>query len=172
MKYTFCILAFLILISCRESNSKYKATVTSENHGLINKGTGHDIAFSEQELLNLNFEKATLYKLADTISADFNGDGFLDKAVFNKENGTSGIIIIHGQTNEEIRIGFGKNIAHLTEFDWVDYWGLVEDNETSETTFSEDGEVFGVKDIKLENPSILVEAEELGGGLITFINGN
>jgi hypothetical protein len=103
--------------------------------------------------------------------ADFNGDGILDKAVYKKENATSGIIIKHGQTNEELKIGFGKPFAHMTEFDWVDYWGLVEDKETSETTFTEDGDVLGSKEVKLQNPSIALGANEAGGGLITFING-
>ena len=117
------------------------------------------------------FKKATLYKLTDTITADFNGDGTLDKAFYKKDNGTSGIIIRHGKTNEEVKIGFGKQFEHMREFDWVDYWGLVEDRETSETTFSEDGDVLGSKDVKLQNPSIALGADELGGGLITFLNG-
>lgn len=102
--------------------------------------------------------------------SDFNGDGFLDKAVYKKENETSGIIIIHGKTNDQVKIGFGKQFSHLTEFNWVNYWGLVEDKETSETTFTEDGDVLGSKDVKLQNPSIVLGADEVGGGLITFIN--
>ena len=117
------------------------------------------------------FEKATLYKLTDTITADFNGDGIEDKAYFKKENQNSGIIIKHGQTNEVVKIGFGKKFAHMTEFDLVDYWGLVEDKETSETTFTEDRDVLESKDVKLQNPSIVLGADELGGGLITFLNG-
>ena len=79
-------------------------------------------------------------------------DGFLDKAFYKKENETSGIIIKHGKTNEEFRIGFGKNFSFWTDFEcnWVDYWGLVEDRETSETTFTEDGEVLGSKQVILQ----------------------
>ena len=59
----------------------------------------------------------------------------------------------------------------MKEFDWVDYWGLVEDRETSETTFADDGDVLGSKEVKLQNPSIALGADEVGGGLITFLNG-
>lgn len=59
----------------------------------------------------------------------------------------------------------------MKEFDWVDYWGLVEDKETSETTFADNGDVLGSKAVKLQNPSIALGASELGGGLITFLNG-
>ena len=59
----------------------------------------------------------------------------------------------------------------MTEFDWVDYWGLVEDKETSETTFTEDGDVLDSKTVNLKNPSIALGKDEVGGGLITYLNG-
>lgn len=119
------------------------------------------------------FDKATAYPLNDTITADFNGDGFLDRAFYKKENETSGIIIRHGQTTEEVRIGFGQDFSIWPEFNcnWLDYWGLVEDRKTTEVTFTEEGDILGSKDVKLQNPSIALGANELGGGLITFLNG-
>lgn len=124
-----------------------------------------------RESLNLSFEKSTLFNLTDTITADFNGDGIIDKAVYVKEIETSGIIIIHGKLNEEVRIGFGEHFAHMTEFDWVDYWGLVIDKETSQVTFTEDGDILGSEDVRLQNPSIALGENEAGGGLITYLNG-
>lgn len=118
------------------------------------------------------FEKGTLYNLSDTIAADFNGDGILDKAIYKEEKETSGIIIKHGGTNEEFRIGFGRDFSIWTEFDcnWVDYWGLVEDKETHEVT-TEDDE-FGIDNkVKLENPSIALGKYDVGGGLVAFIEG-
>lgn len=170
---------------CGQSNSEQiqdivKDTLANQISDSTNKENND---FAEQDPTEKNqteeyrkqylsgFEKATLYKLTDTITADFNGDGFEDKAYFKKENQNSGIIIKHGQTNEVVKIGFGEKFAHMTEFDWIDYWGLVEDKETSETTFTEDGDVLGSKDVKLQNPSIVLGADELGGGLITFLNG-
>lgn len=116
------------------------------------------------------FIDLTMIKLSDPIFADFNGDGFKDKATFKIDNKTSGIIIEHGKTNEVIKIGFGKKFAHLTEFNWVDFWGLVKDIESYEIVI-EDNEIIGGRKVILENPSILVRKEEAGGGLVTYKNG-
>lgn len=186
MKQIIYILTFLILTGCGQLKSEQNTVSVSDTQFVLNSDTiSKDNKINDQQKSaeenqnegddrkqSLNgFKKATLYKLTDTISADFNGDGIIDKAFYRKENGTSGIIIKHGQTNEVIKIGFGKSFAHFTEFDWVDYWGLVEDRETSETTFTEDGDVLGSKEVKLQNHSIALGADEVGGGLITFING-
>jgi len=184
MKHIIYILTFLILSSCGQSNSGVKTvsdtkimsksdTISADNNKNVHqKSTEKKQSEDDYKKQSLSgFKKATLFKLTDTIRADFNGDGTLDKAFYKKDNTTSGIIIIHGKTNEEVRIGFGKPFSHFTEFDWVDYWGLVEDRETSETTFAEDGDILGSKKVKLLNPSIALGEDELGGGLITFING-
>ncbi|HTO37707.1 MAG TPA: hypothetical protein VL021_04725 [Brumimicrobium sp.] len=195
MKKTIYIFTFLVLLSCGESNSKQKTTeqpitsITNNTKKSLKKKDdtlkfearkelgGEESSYNPEkyrrESLNMSFKNATLFSLADTIIADFNGDGIKDKAVYVKENETSGIIIFHGKTNEEVRIGFGKSFAHLTEFDWIDYWGLVKDRETSETIFEDNGngDVIGSKDVMLQNPSIFLGADEQGGGLITFING-
>lgn len=180
MKQIIYLLIFLILTSCGQSNSEKKVTtvsvttITDNNVKVQQNSKEDDQKADEYRKQSLNgFEKVKLYKLTDTLSADFNGDGIIDKAFYKKENKTSGIIIKHGQTNEEFRIGFGKKFATWTDFDcnWVDYWGLVEDKETSETTFTEDGDVLGSKEVKLQNPSIVLGEDEVGGGLITFING-
>ena len=128
-----------------------------------------DIDFQKKSLES-EFEKATFFQLTDTIVADFNGDGNLDHALFEKVNGTSGIIIKHGKTNEEVKIGFGEPFDYLTEFNWVDFWGLVNDSETYEIVF-EDNEIVGDKTVTLENPSIVLIKEEVGGGVITFKDG-
>jgi hypothetical protein len=193
MRKIIYILTFLVFTGCGESNSEKKnadVSVTAKTDSTENLGIKKDDTLKldnrkdsiieesnynpeeyRRESLNLSFEKATLFNLTDTISADFNGDGIIDKAVYVKENETSGIIIMHGKINEEVRIGFGKQFAHMTEFDWVDYWGLVMDKETSETTFTEDGDILGSEDVKLQNPSIALGKDEVGGGLITFMNG-
>jgi hypothetical protein len=178
-------LTVLVLTGCGQSNSEQTQNISKDNLAdQISDTTNKERNdFSEQDLTEKNqtdesrkqslsgFEKATLYQLTDTVMGDFNGDGFLDKAIYKKETETSGIIIIHGKTNEQVKIGFGEPFAHMTEFNWVDYWGLVEDKETSETTFTEDGDVLDSKIVKLKNPSIALGKDEVGGGLITFLNG-
>ena len=178
MKQTICILIFGVLTSCGQSNSREKITTAADT-----KSTEKDVKNSTENNQSqedyrkqslIGFEKSTLYKLTETITADFNGDGIADKAIYMKENETSGVIIKHGKTNEEFRIGFGKKFSTWSDdFDcnWVDYWGLVEDEETIETTFTEDGDVLGTKEVKLQNPSIVIGEDEIGGGLITFLKG-
>jgi hypothetical protein len=185
MKQIIYITTFLILTGCGQTNSEQnsninKDTITdkvldttiSDNKQIAKQNSTDENLTEDYRNQSLSgFEKTTLYKLTDTITADFNGDGFLDKAIYKKEKETSGIIIIHGKTNEQVKIGFGKQFAHMTEFDWVDYWGLVEDKETSETTFTEDGDVLDSKTVNLKNPSIALGKDEVGGGLITYLNG-
>jgi len=185
MKQTIYILTLLVLIGCGQSKSEETQNAVSDTltDQISDTTIKESSVFAEQNSTDENltedyrnqslsgFEKATLYALTDTITADFNGDGFLDKAIYKKEKETSGIIIIHGKTNEQVKIGFGKQFAHMTEFDWVDYWGLVEDKETSETTFTEDGDVLDSKTVNLKNPSIALGKDEVGGGLITYLNG-
>ena len=178
MKPIIYILTFWFLTSCGNSNSNEKTPTVADKIATENEvknskeNNTSEEQYRKQSLSG--FDKAKLYKLTDNISADFNGDGIVDKAFYKKENETSGIIIKHGKTNEEFRIGFGKKFSTTTnDFDcnWVDYWGIVEDKETIETTFTEEGDVLGTKEIKLQNPSIVLGADEVGGGLITFKNG-
>ena len=178
--YIFGVLALISLAGLAAQQSSIVSSISSDQLAVFNKETrkdstgnnsGYNLKEYRQRALDASFEKAISYDLPDTKCADFNGDGETDQAVYIKNNKTSGLIIIHGKTNEEIKIGFGKPFSHMTEFDWVDYWGLVEDRETSEVTFTKDGEVSGSRAVKLENFSIELGADEVGGGLITFING-
>ncbi|MFC5192715.1 hypothetical protein ACFPIK_13135 [Algoriphagus aquatilis] len=178
MKYLIYVLNFLILTSCDQSNSNKESQqeISSEKDRV-------DIKDKEEPEQNLNetteyanqglsseFKKVTTFNLTDTLIADLNGDGKLDQAVFNRKNETSGIVITHGETSEKIKIGFGELFAHLTDFNWVDYWGLVYDSETYEIVI-EDDEIIGGREVKLDNPAIVVRKEEVGGGLITFKEG-
>lgn len=184
LKQRIYLIPFLVLAGCGQKNPEQPSkslaepvsdTAVSNNPEKASKkpvieenpGEGSRQSLSE-------FDKATPYPLTDTITADFNGDGFLDKAFYKKEDETSGIIIRHGgQAGEEVRIGFGQDFSIWPEFNcnWLDYWGLVKDRETTEATFTEEGDILGSRDVKLQNPSIALGANELGGGLITFLNG-
>ncbi|MEZ4828990.1 MAG: hypothetical protein R3C61_22290 [Bacteroidia bacterium] len=183
MKHITYILTFLILTSCGQSNSdkESKKEISAETDTIkveskvdttkpdLKQSSTKQTEHNNQDL-SYEFKEATIFKLTDTINADFNGDGYADQAIFKKENETSGIIITHGETNQVIKIGFGEPFAHLTEFNWVDYWGLVNDSETYEVVI-EDAEIIGDREVKLDNPSIVVRKEEVGGGLITFKEG-
>ena len=186
MKQIIYILTFLILTGCGQTNTERNSNIVLDsiadqvvdtsildNNQLAEQTTTDENQSEENRKQSLSgFEKATLYKLTDTITADFNGDGFLDKAIYKKDNETSGKVIIHGKTNDQVKIGFGKLFSHMTDFNWVDYWELFEGTETSETTFKDDGDILGSKKVKLQNVSIFIGRHEEGGGLITFKNGN
>ncbi|WP_438963119.1 hypothetical protein [Nonlabens sp.] len=183
MRQITYILTFLILTSCGQSNSdkesKNKISAESDTIKVESKydTTKSDLkqnSTEQTEIINQDlsyeFKDATIFKLTDTINADFNGDGNTDQVIFKKENENSGIIITHGKTNQKIKIGFGEPFAHLTEFNWVDYWGLVNDSKSYEIVI-EDAEIIEDREVNLENPSIVVRKEEVGGGLITFKDG-
>lgn len=126
---------------------------------------------TQKGLLGYEFKRAELIGLKDSIREDLNGDGFLDKAIFTNEDGKSGILIMDGQTNEEIKIGLGNEFEEMgDDFSWVDYWGIVRDSITYEIII-ENAEILGDTIVQLDNPSIVVRKEEVGGGLITFRNG-
>lgn len=183
MKHISFILTFLVLSSCNKFNShkNFKHGVSTEADSVEMK-VGTEIPSPEvdrnsteqdkydNQNLSYEFKNAAIFKLTDTLKADFNGDGKLDQALFKIENETSGIVLAHGETNEIIKIGFGVPFGHLTQFNWVDYWGLVNDSETFEIVIQE-GEIIGGKEVKLDNPSIFVRKEEVGGGIITFKSG-
>lgn len=172
------LLLTLILSGCIKSKPEQKATKAT----VPLKNKREQVVRADSTKQNLikddpaapilyGFKNAKAYRLTDTLKADFNGDGIIDRAIFKKDTIASGIIITHGSTNQVFTIGFGKAFFHLTDLNWVDYWGLVKDKETTETTFDETGDVLGSKTVELQHPSIIVEAHELGGGLITFRNG-
>jgi outer membrane biogenesis lipoprotein LolB len=182
MRQITYILTFVFLTGCGNSNQKTESKeinsdkleqekIESVNNieNLQNQTNANTIDFQRQTLSS-EFKNAKLYNLTDTIEADFNGDGNVDKAVFIKDNQNSGIIIKHGETLSQVKIGFGQPFAHLTNFNWVDFWGLVNDSTSYEILFNET-DIICDTIIRLENPSIVVRKEEVGGGLITFKNG-
>jgi len=191
MRKIIYILILLIYTACGEVNSSNKNTDvlpmkentvnleiekndTSKLRKIITLSTQKNDYNPDEfrkESLKRSFEEVILFKLTDTIKADFNGDGIIDEAVFIKDNEASGIIIRHGKTHEEVKIGFGNKFAHFKDLNWVDYWGLVKDKETAQTIFNKEGDVITTKNVKLQNPSILLGKDEVGGGLITFLKG-
>lgn len=121
--------------------------------------------------LPYEFEQAQLFDLKDTLQEDFNGDGTIDQAVFLTKDGKAGIIITNGNTQEQTKIGLGNEFEEQRDdFSWVDYWGVLQDSSTYEVIIT-DGEITGDTLVRLENPSIFVRKEEVGGGLITFRDG-
>ncbi|GAA4081867.1 hypothetical protein GCM10022390_020 [Flavobacterium anseonense] len=69
------------------------------------------------------------------------------------------------------KIGDDESFDEITNnFNWADYWGVTNDKQTFEILVNE-SEVIGDTIVKLENKSIFIRKEEVGGGVITFKNG-
>ncbi len=185
MKKQLVILSTIVLLfGCGQTNKektlqtentvKHDSTLncrTSEKDSLGN------IMNSRKETLNREFKEYKIYRLNETLCEDFNGDGIADKAEFVKSNGKTGIIITDGKSKELTRLGFGKKFAHLTDFDWVNYWGVLKDSSTKEVEFDNNsGDILGSKTVQLKNISIFLRQDEneegSGGGIITYEDNN
>lgn len=120
-------LTILLLIGCglsnNKKNSKSENVINQDSTSTISKVDNDSInklmQFREENL-NSTYNNYKIYNLKDVINEDFNGDGIVDKAEFKKQK-NSGIIITDGKTHKETKLGFGKEFAHLTDFDWVDF---------------------------------------------------
>ena len=121
------------------------------------------------EELAFNFKDFEHRTLSDTIYADLDGDGNIEKAFFMSHQGKQGILIVDSQSIDSVKIGFGKAFEEMDNFGWVDYWGLVRDSVTHEVVIN-DGEIVGDTTVVLDNPSIVLRKMEVGGGIITFQN--
>lgn len=175
------LFAIVILAACNKTGPKQVSeSIPSVDAPLLqaSKALPEDIEEAvpavdlddENQVMGAALEEKALFQLTDTLNADFNGDGYIDQALFLKEGDSSGIVISHGRLDKKVRIGFGEPFDHLTTFNWADGWGILYDSLTYEIII-ENAEVVGDSNIVLENPSIIVRREEEGGGLITYLAG-
>lgn len=178
MKKQLVILSTIwLLFGCGQQNQK-KAFL-SEN--VVKQDSNYTISNIEtdsinklkkfrEESLNSEYKNYRIYNLDEIIHEDFNGDGVVDKAEFKKQK-NSGIIITDGKSHKQTKLGFGEKFAHLTNFNWVDFWGVLKDSTTFEIIFdNKTGDILGDTITKLKNKSIFVEEDEVGGGVITNEN--
>ncbi|MEI9943563.1 MAG: hypothetical protein WDN26_05020 [Chitinophagaceae bacterium] len=128
------------------------------------------IAAERENSLKAEFKNFKIYTITDTIKADFNGDKIFDLAYFTHDNKKE-IYIIDGKTKTATKVGLDKSFGDMgTDFDWVDFWGTINDPETYDAVVKDD-EVVGARKAKLKNISLFVRRDEVGGGVITFKNG-
>lgn len=185
MKKQLVILSTIVLLFGCGQRKKEKTFQTdySVKHNSTLNGSSSDkdslgnIMNSRKETLNREFKKYKIYRLNETLCEDFNGDGIADKAEFVKSNGKIGIIITDGKSKELTKLGFGNKFAHLTDFDWVNYWGVLKDSSTNEVEFDNNtGDILGSKTVQLKNISIFLRQDEngdgSGGGIITYEDNN
>jgi hypothetical protein len=145
----------------KEISQKIDTTI---NFNLVGKTSSKDSSLKGE------FKNYKIFNLADTIKADLNSDKILDFAYFT-HNDNKEIFIIDGQTKIATKVGLEKSFGSMgSSFNWVDFWGTTNDNETFEVIIK-DSEIVGERKIKLENISLFVREDEVGGGVITFKKG-
>ena len=114
MKQITYILTFLILTSCGQSNPEQKISTVSDTTTDHNVKIQPDSKADDQTEDNhrkqslSGFEKATLYKLTDTITADFNGDGIVDKAFYKKEKKLQELLSNTDSQTKNLELVLGK----------------------------------------------------------------
>ena len=121
-----------------------------------------------------NWEQYELYKLSDFINpyyfqADYNGDGQSDIAIAiqDRQTAKTGILIIHGGSNEMFLMGAGVNYSNIyDDFYWMDIWKVKKQRTQSVLTFKDDGDIDGNKDIEVKGDVLLVVAAEAASAII------
>lgn len=177
LRPTLQILCFLTFLACNNAAQntdkvlKKDSTILERNLNLksLNKLEPFEketISNRKKSLID-EFKTYQIYQLSDSISSDLNGDKILDLAFFSNQK----LYIIDGQTKTQFLVGLDKSFGEMrSDFSWVDYWGLIEDRETYEIVIK-DNEIIGSKTTKLENNSIFVRKDEVGGGVVTYKEG-
>lgn len=179
-KYIWTLLIIIIFLSCGQSGKVKESQMSKKdivdsivNHTPDLNSSTDSLTQSRIEDLKDEFQNYKIFNLKNPIFADFNGDKVEDRADFKTIDNHSGILITDGRTNKITRLGFGKYFKEMTDFNWVNYWGLLKDSITKKINFDEtSGDIIGGVDFKLDNVSIFVRVDKSedasGGGVITF----
>lgn len=104
------------------------------------------------------------------LEADFNGDKFLDIALFvsEKESNKKGILIIHGKTLTLNLIGAGNKFGKVDDFNWMKVWKVFREETAFRTIFKENFDIEGSEEVKLKNIAISVAPSEGTYNLIVW----
>lgn len=117
-----------------------------------------------------NFERSYLLK-PSFLEEDFTGDGKTDIAIFvsKKLDGKKGILFLLQDGDKMFLAGAGNSFGSGGDnFEWADFWKVFDQRITHETTFLENGDVDGSREIKLKHSAISIREDEGSGGLIYF----
>lgn len=109
--------------------------------------------------------------LPSFLEEDFNGDGTNDIAVFvsKKSDEKQGVLFLFGKDDKMFISGAGNSFGPGgDDFKWADYWELFTESKTYETTFLDNGDIDGSREVSLKYPAISIREEEGSGGLIYF----
>ena len=104
------------------------------------------------------------------LSSDFNGDDRLDIVVYvrQKLDEKAGFLFIF-QSGKTLLAAAGTQIdSKSDDFKWADLWEIVPKGITHETTFLDNGDVDGSKEVVLTHSALSIRQTEGSGGLIYF----
>lgn len=178
MRQFFLLLSILTTFTACENTTGNNNTstpvkpdsATGKTIGIPGKEEPAEADPAENNPVAEEFKTFRIYKPADTIRADLNGDKVPDQAYFSSTTNKA-LFITDGKTGQAIQIGLDKSFENIgAKFNWVDFWGTTDDPETYEVVI-QDGEITSDRKIKLENTSLFVRKNEAGGGVITYKNG-
>jgi hypothetical protein len=102
---------------------------------------------------------------------DFTGDKREDLAILveRRIDKKKGILFLFGQTDKAIVVGAGNMLSDGGDnFDWADTWEIFQNKVVHETTFKENGDVDGVKELRLDNAAVKIMETNGAGGIIYF----
>lgn len=117
-----------------------------------------------------NFERSFAL-VPSFLVEDFSGDGTDDIAIFvsNKSNERKGILFLLGDSDLMFIAGAGHSFGPSGDnFEWADYWELFTKSKTFETTFFDNGDIDGTREVRLDHPGISIKENEGSGGLIYY----
>jgi hypothetical protein len=168
MKTPFLLIFILCaFISCNNSG---KTSQRNANNFEQRDTTEQEIATNRDSTMKEEFKSFKIYKLTDSISADFTGDGVPDRAFVTTIDSARRIALIDGKSGTLTVVGADKSFYGIgNDFSWADFWGTTNDEETLEAYETKDGDV-DIKKTRLEHTSIFVRKDDVGGGMITFKN--
>ncbi len=172
-KYVWVILIALLSISCAAANTDRKRKPVKPNNSTEQLEVDEPLPNWAYKTFS-RFKKD--YKRSDQftpsyLTDDFSGDGNEDIAIFiaNRSSDQKGILYIFRKGRRAFLLGAGQASEELSEdLNWTDTWSVFKDRKTYETTFLENGDIDGSKEIFLERSAIELREDEGSGGLIYF----
>jgi hypothetical protein len=143
-------------------NTVHSGDYLQEIHGYY----GIDSLYGFRKLtLATMFKDAHIFKLTDTVFADFNGDGETDRAYFTKEGKKMRLMI--ASKAGVLTVGTHSSFATVgDDFSWASFWALTGDKELEEHLLKG-----AVRKHRLGPYSLVIQRDEVGGGVVTFKDG-
>ena len=126
-----------------------------------------------QERINKLLDKYSLtdFLKPQYLEADFSGDNTVDLALLieRKTDKKKGLIILFKENHKYFIMGAGDKVKNGgDDFKWADSWEIFTNKQTYETTFKENGDIDGERNVKLDRPAIKIREQEGSGGLLYF----